>query len=684
MTNAFSLFSTGVLSVIATSIVIKYSKYWAEKNVSIATYVSKFELATKSAGLGVFVAIADSETLYFDSGTMAICGLDRDSGDISVKEWLSLIHPDDLEVTKKTFAALWNDTSSSPEYAYRIVRPNGEIVFVQANWFVDRANDGKVKKIIGVVADVSEIREVERKYSISEARIAGVANNLPGVFMSFNYMGNNKFNLTYISDQCEDIWGYTSLEMTKDSGILVRAHDPADLDDMYDAMADAATKLDDFTRRFKITDRYGNVKWLEGRVTATHKADNVVYMDGLFLDVTKQVDAQSRLTEQARMAHRAQKNESIGQLTGGVAHDFNNLLAIVLGNLELLRDKLSNEEHFELIDKGIAAIQRGSNLTRNMLAFARKAQLAPKAIDLNKLVRDTKDWTSQTLPATISIKMSLSKGLWQVEADPSSTESALLNLILNARDAMENAGVLTIETANVTIGDDYIDVHEEQLEPGRYVMLSVSDTGHGIPTHKLTSIFEPFFSTKAPGTGSGLGLSMVDGFMRQSGGTVQVYSEIGVGTSFKLYFPAFASEDKFIEKQKVRSVETITGSGKILVVEDEPEVLRVIVANLTNAGYAVTQASSGDQAKEIFDANPYFDLLLTDIVMPGNLQGTTLARAIREDHPDLPVVFMSGYASEATVHGNGLRPEDIRLMKPVGRAKLFAAIEKLLARRFPK
>ncbi|MEB8389446.1 PAS domain-containing protein [Rhodobacteraceae bacterium KMM 6894] len=679
MANVLALLGAGVVSIIATSFAIKHSKYWAEKAARTATVTSRFELATKSAGLGVFVIIADAKTLYFDAGTMAIFDLERDSGDITIEEWLSRVHPDDLEATKTAFAALWADTSSSPEHAYRIVRPDGTIAFVRANWFVGRANDGKVQKIIGVLADITDIQEAVHKYSIAEARIAGIANNLPGALMSFDFMGDGEFNVTYISHQCEDIWGYTAQEMIEDCGILVRAHDPADLADMFGAMTDAAENLDGFTRRFKITDRDGMVKWLEGRVTAPHRSDNVVSMDGMFLDITHQVEAQFRLTEQTRLAHRAQKNESIGQLTGGVAHDFNNLLAVVLGNMELLRDELSDEEHIKLIDNGISAIYRGANLTRNMLAFARKAQLAPKAVDLNRVVRDTKNWTARTLPATISVEVSLLAGLWRVKADPSSTESALLNLILNARDAMDSVGKLTIETANVRIDDEYIDARDETLKPGRYVMLAVSDTGHGIPADQLASIFEPFFSTKATGTGSGLGLSMIEGFMRQSGGTVQVYSEVGVGTTFKLYFPAFLSDDRSDERPMIRSLETSTAGGKILVAEDEPEVLRVIVANLKKAGYSVTQARSGDEAKEIFDANPDFDLLLTDIVMPGKLQGTTLARILREEYKDLPVVFMSGYASEATVHGNGLRPEDIRLMKPVGRAALFAAIEKLLA-----
>ncbi|MEP2715783.1 ATP-binding protein [Pseudophaeobacter sp.] len=374
----------------------------------------------------------------------------------------------------------------------------------------------------------------------------------------------------------------------------------------------------------------------------------------------------------------SQKLEAVGKLTGGVAHDFNNHLAVTLGNLELLRDETEDEHHKALIDKSIAATLRGSDLTRNMLAFARKASLEPQAIDINQVVHDTKNWTSRTLPTSISVHTSLLEGLWPVEADSSSTESALLNLILNARDAMPDGGDLTIETANIEIEKSYLDARQEELFPGRYVMLAVSDTGGGIPPETLPEIFEPFFSTKAVGSNSGLGLSMVHGFMRQSNGTVQVYSELGVGTTFKLFFKVAADISPSASSPKDNTNTTKGGGQRVLVAEDDSAVLDVLLKTLEKAGYSAIAATSGDAAKAIFEADPDFDLLITDIVMPGKLLGTTLASVLRAQAPDLPVIFMSGYASEATVHGNGLRPEDIRLMKPVQRVELMAAIHKAL------
>ena len=389
------------------------------------------------------------------------------------------------------------------------------------------------------------------------------------------------------------------------------------------------------------------------------------------LDVSESRRAQEQLFQ-------AQKMEAIGQLTGGVAHDFNNLLAVILGNLELIDETEDPDERREYGQAAIAATHRGAELTRSLLSFARQSSLRPSVIDINEVVRQMENWSSRVIPETIDVEVALLAGLWKTEADPSLTQNALLNLILNARDAMPKGGKITIETSNVRIDDEYGDIRGETVEPGRYVLLAVSDTGAGIAAANLEKIFEPFFTTKPVGRGSGLGLSMVQGFMRQSGGTLRVYSEVGVGTTLKLFFKAVSGEqDAPIFNPSAAHYPTELGA-RILIVEDEADVVAVLKATLEKAGHQITTATSGDEAINIWNSGPHFDLLLTDIVMPGKLQGTHLAQELRRRRPDLPVVFMSGYASEATVHGNGLRPEDIRLMKPVGRADLYAAVEKAL------
>ncbi len=403
---------------------------------------------------------------------------------------------------------------------------------------------------------------------------------------------------------------------------------------------------------------------------------------GFILIATDMSDLQNRIATEQQLA-QAQKMEAIGELTGGVAHDFNNLLAVIMGNLELLRDDILNfrtnpDDAIQLIDAGIDATVRGADLTRNMLSFARRARLEPKDLNLNAIVGKARTWVGRTLRSNIAFETSLMAELWTTRADESSTQSALLNLILNARDAMPDGGQLAVQTANIRVEDADEPSHPEDIEPGRYVMLAVTDTGVGIPVDHLGQIFEPFFSTKPPGSGSGLGLSMVQGFMKQSGGAVQVRSEPGHGTSIKLFFKANPVPCSDVASDNGSGEDKQLNGKRILVAEDEQAVLDVLRATLTKSGYLVTPAKSGDEAREIFQSDPAFDLLLTDIVMPGLLQGTTLARELRTTHPTLPVVFMSGYSAKAAIRGNELHPEDIRLMKPVRRADLIAAVETAL------
>ncbi len=399
---------------------------------------------------------------------------------------------------------------------------------------------------------------------------------------------------------------------------------------------------------------------------------------GSIIDISERKATEAQTADLEARLIQAQKLEAVGQMTGGVAHDFNNLLNVILGNLELLEEVELSTDDLQLIESAITATHRGADLTQKMLSFARRAHLEPAVINLSDVVRDMDNWMSRTLPATIDVRMELEPALWPVEADHASTESAILNLIINARDAMRNGGVLTIETANVMIEDDDAASKIGDVTPGSHVMLAISDTGTGIPDEYLERVFEPFFTTKGTGQGSGLGLSMVHGFMKQSGGTVRVYSEPGVGTTLKLYFRA-AKQLPLPRASKEGGDAVQDSSGfRILVAEDQREVRDVLERILKSAGYEVVAAPDGDAAMRLFVEDGDFDILVTDIVMPGRLQGPGLARALRELDPALPVVFMSGYASEASMHGNGLRKEDIRLMKPVSRTRLLEAVRRAL------
>ncbi len=407
----------------------------------------------------------------------------------------------------------------------------------------------------------------------------------------------------------------------------------------------------------------------ERAVALRDEKGKAVLVIGAIADQTEQRMLEEKL-------HAAQKMEAIGRISGGIAHDFNNLLAVIMGNAELMAALSKEASVHDLADEIVAAAQRGAELTRRLLSFARRSRLEPEAVNANDLVTGMGQLIGRVLPATISVQTSLQAGLWMTRVDPAFLESALLNLVINARDAMPSGGTLTIETCNLRVNEDYGLERGEVIAPGRYIMLAVTDTGHGIPREIVARVVEPFFSTKGPQLGSGLGLSMVDGFVRQSGGALRIYSEPDIGTTIKILLPAAPADAGTTTRAAALPWrDPSPGQLRVLLVEDEPKVRAVVARMLEEFGLEVVQAGSGDSALALYQQiQPPPEILLTDVVMPGTLQGPLLARALRELKPDLVIIFMSGYANEAAINGNGLRPDDIFLMKPIQRTALLDAI----------
>lgn len=462
---------------------------------------------------------------------------------------------------------------------------------------------------------------------------------------------------------------------------------PDDLSSVQVAFAKSLAAQVPFSVEYRVVLSDGSINTIRGNaVVLRDGSGKPLRVVGTNLDLSELRETEKKLSAAQSLAEQSQKFETIGQLTGGVAHDFNNLLAVVMGNQELLKFELEQSpidivEVKALIDASIEASKRGAELTQNMLAYARQAHLRPVPTDLNQVIRETENWLRRTIESSVQIETVLQAGLWPALVDRASLQSALVNLLVNARDALEGAGKVTVETCNIRIDEEYIRSTGEDISVGRYVMLAVSDNGPGIPRDQIDRIFDPFFTTKITGKGSGLGLSMVQGFVKQSQGAIRVYSEIGVGTSFKLYFPVStgdAEEGVPHQVSLTHSEDRRVRRERILLVEDSEQVISVLRKILVNAQYDVVVAMNGDDAVCIFQDDQKFDLVVTDIVMPGLLQGPALAKEIRQLSPKMPFVFISGYASEATVHGNGLRPEDIRLMKPVSRATLLQSIENAL------
>jgi len=387
--------------------------------------------------------------------------------------------------------------------------------------------------------------------------------------------------------------------------------------------------------------------------------------------------AEHRIIEQ--QLRQTQKMEAMGQLTGGIAHDFNNLLGVIVANGDLLLEAVKgNAELAELANEILTSALHGADLTHRLLAFARQQPLTLQTIDLNTHLPRVITILRRTLGEGISITTSLVDGLWETRVDPSQVENALLNLAINARDAMPNGGALTIETANVQLDEHYAALHSEVV-PGDYVMLSMTDTGTGMPPDVIERAMEPFFTTKEPGKGTGLGLSMVYGFAKQSGGHLNIYSDVGVGTTIRLYLPRVQGEGA----AKVAAVEPdrviATGGEAILLVDDNAALRRVTVRRLTALGYRVQDAENGPDALGIIDSGEPFDLLFTDIGLPGQMNGFELADQARQRRPGLKVLFTTGYGNLGGQNG-GAGSQLVHLIrKPYRSDELAAKLRAALA-----
>ncbi|MCR5877395.1 response regulator [Phenylobacterium sp. J367] len=373
---------------------------------------------------------------------------------------------------------------------------------------------------------------------------------------------------------------------------------------------------------------------------------------------------------------QAQKIEALGKLTGGVAHDFNNLLQVISGNLQLLsKDVAGNDRAETRVQNAMAGVARGAKLASQLLAFGRRQALEPKVVNVGRFIKGMDDMLRRALGEEIEIETVVAGGLWNTLVDPGQIENAILNLAINARDAMDGHGKLTIEAGNASLDDDYARQHED-VTPGQYVMVGVTDTGGGIPQNVLERVFEPFFSTKPEGKGTGLGLSMVYGFVKQSGGHIKIYSEVGEGTTVKLYLPrVMQSEDVLTDTSRlpVRG-----GTETVLVVEDDDSVRETAVGLLSELGYRVLKARDASSALSVIESGMPIDLLFTDVVMPGPLRSPELARKAKERLPHMAVLFTSGYTENAIVHGGRLDPGVELLGKPYTREQLARKVRHVL------
>ena len=403
-------------------------------------------------------------------------------------------------------------------------------------------------------------------------------------------------------------------------------------------------------------------------------------------DVTERLEAQARLAEAEDALRQSQKMDAVGQLTGGIAHDFNNLLTVIIGGLEQMERSLQGVDDGALVarlrrsrEMAMQASQRAATLTARLLAFSRRQPLDPRPVDANRLVTGLADMLARTLGEQVRLEVVTAPGLWLSHADVNELENTILNLTVNARDAMPEGGRLTIETGNTFLDEDYVASIPEPVAPGQYVMIAVTDTGVGMDEETRERVFEPFFTTKAVGHGTGLGLSQVYGFIRQSNGHVRIYSEVGHGTTVKLYLPRQTATARS-ERDAPRVDRSLGGNETVLVVEDHDDLRSYSVGVLTELGYQVLEASDGPAALKLLESCAAVDLLFTDVVLPNGMDGRALADAARRLRPELKVLFTTGYSRNAIVHNGRLDPGVQLVSKPFTFEALASKVRAVLDR----
>lgn len=528
--------------------------------------------------------------------------------------------------------------------------------------------DGRATHLVAIERETSERIAAEELVRVNAERFRLVAMATNDVIWDWDLQTDS----VWWNDAMYSAFGYDRADLPDNSDSWTNNIHPDDQKFVIDSIHDTINGTDAYwAREYRFLRKDGVPLHVVDRGYVIRDSQGqAVRMVGSMLDVTE-------LRELDRQLHQAQKMEVVGQLTGGIAHDFNNLLTVIMGNADSLSRNLSGQEKLRgMAELILAAAERGANLTSRLLAFARKQPLEPAAHNLNKLVSGVDDLLRRTMPEDIDVEIVRAGGLWLTEIDANQLELALLNLALNARDAMPTGGRLTIETANATLDDDYAAMHNEVVA-GQYVMVSITDTGSGMNAETIEKAFEPFFTTKDVGKGSGLGLSMVYGFVKQSGGHAKIYSEVNEGTTIRLYFP------RSYNASDTRAVHHSTGVGptngeRILVVEDDELVRSYLVSQLIDLGYNVIGVSSGQAALDYLESAGAVDLLLTDVVMPGGMDGRKVADAVLHGWPQTKVLFTSGYTENAIVHNGRLDVGVQFLSKPYRREALAAKVRRVL------
>jgi PAS domain S-box-containing protein len=602
----------------------------------------------------VWKARPDGFLDWFNTRVYAYCGAEEGSLDGSA--WGRIVHPDDLPVA----VARWQTAVASGgtyETEFRLANAAGEY-----RWFLTRAvalrdSTGAVVSWIGTNTDIHQQKQIETATVQDRDRLWSMSQD---VLLVCDYDGC----ITDINPSARKLLGWEAGEMIGEQ-LMAFVH-PDDLD----ATAAEFLTLNSGIATLSFENRYRN-KDGEYRLLDWTAVPDGERIHGVGRDITEQ-----RAIEEA--LRQSQKMEAVGQLTGGIAHDFNNLLQGITGSLDMIESRLAQGRTGEIarwLSGAKTSAGRAAALTHRLLAFSRRQPLDPRPVHANPLISSMEDMLRRTLGEAVSLELVLAGGLWLTRCDPNQLESAILNLAINARDAMPGGGSLTIETCNAHLDNAYAARHRD-IRPGQYVCICVTDTGTGMDKATIERAFEPFFTTKPMGQGTGLGLSMIYGFARQSEGYARIYSEVEKGTTVKLYLPRFRGEMAVEEDQTEDHAPG--GDGEVvLVVEDEPVVRGLIVDVLEELGYRAIEAEDGNKGLEILQSSRKIDLLVTDIGLPG-LNGRQVADGGRSVRPGLKVLFMTGYAENAALASGFLEPGMAMITKPFAMDVLASRIREII------
>jgi PAS domain S-box-containing protein len=536
-----------------------------------------------------------------------------------------------------------------------------------------RCKDGSFRWLAWVAVPESDenlIYAVARDVTDSKQSLNHLLADLPG--MVYRCKNDADWTMTFVSAGCEKLTGYSVEELVDRKSVTYNSivH-PKDRDRIHQEIASATSQRREFELEYRIISADGQQKsvWEKGRAIYNDQGA-LETLQGCIFDITERRKLQAEFNQLHKM-------DSLGQLTGGVAHDFNNLLTVVAGNLELLAERLASDpDSLELVNDALGSAWRGAELCKRLLAFGRRQMLDPETTDINDLVQRVSKLARRTISQNIEIRLSPQNDLPQVLIDQGQLENAILNLAINARDAMPNGGAIHFRTELFHAGAAYAKAHPEVF-PGDFVMIEVSDTGTGMPSEVRDRVFEPFYTTKDRGKGTGLGLSMVYGLLKQSGGHVRIYSEEGHGTSVKLFVPVTRSSGGGM-RDTVKLLESdiiVGGTEQILVVEDDSGVRKMVATTLAELGYGVIEANSGTTALDWLKRSDCdIDLLFTDITMPGGVDGIALANAARRQLPGLRVLLTSGFSKN---HVGDEIPFAL-LSKPYQKKQLASAVRQVL------